>query len=141
MKSLHDSSFNGKCRELWQKIRGKKNIEIIIAVILAGIAIIVYIGVSLKGSADKNNYSATSVMTGEMSKNEKRLAETISQIEGVGDCTALISVGTNNEVIGVIVVAQGANDMDKKVRIIRCVELATGVSVDQIQVYQMSNGG
>ena len=46
MKSLHKKGIKERCKELFARIGGVKNIEIIIAAILAVIAIIVYIGIS-----------------------------------------------------------------------------------------------
>ena len=138
MKSLRKESFKGKCKEIFGRIRSVKNIEIVIAAILAVVALTVYIGISF--GAKRASKGVSAVVT-EMTEEERRLSETISKIEGVGECATLITKGDNKEVVGVIVVAAGAKDMSKKVQIIRCVETATGVTVDRIQVYQMANGG
>ena len=139
MKSLHKKGIKERCKELFARIGGVKNIEIIIAAILAVIAIIVYISISF--SAKKASSGSASMIMSEMTGNEKRLSEMISRIDGIGECVTLINTGQNKEVVGVIVVAEGANDISKTVQIIRCVEIATGATVDRIQVYQMANGG
>ena len=141
MKSLREKSNKGRISTLFSKLKSVKNIEIIIAAVLAFVAILLYFGISFSGSR-KSTVGATSVSaSSSMSTDEKRLAETISRIEGVGECTTFIKIGANKEAVGVIVVAEGANDVKKRVEIIRCVEIATGVTVDKIQVYQMENGG
>jgi len=138
MKSLHDQSFKGKCKALVRRIRSIKNIEIVIAAVLALLAIMIYVGISL--SAGKRANTVSTVMSG-MTEEEKRLSDMISHIDGVGDAAALITTGKDKEIVGVVVVAEGANDMTKKVQIVRLVETATGATVDRIQVYQMANGG
>ena len=138
MKSLRSQTLKDRCRDLYRRVRSVKNIEIIIAAVLAVIAITVYVGLSLSAKTGANGAVA---LTAEMTDEEKRLADTISRIDGVGSCTTLITTGANKDIVGVIVVAEGASDMSKRIEIIRCVETATGATVDRIQVYQMANGG
>lgn len=137
MKSQRNDTMRGRLRGLLDRIRAVKNIEIVIAAILAILAIAVYIGISFSA----NKASGVTSITSGMTEEEIRLSEMISRIDGVGEAAALITTGKDKEIVGVIVVAEGAKDIAKKVAIIRCVETATGATVDRIQVYQMANGG
>ena len=141
MKSLREKWNKGRIGAFFSRLKSVKNIEIIIAAVLALVAIVLYFGISLSGNRKSAVGVAAVSSSSSMSADEKRLAETISCIEGVGECTTFIKTGANKEAVGVIVVAEGANDVKKRVEIIRCVEVATGVTVDKIQVYQMANGG
>ena len=76
-----------------------------------------------------------------MNEKEARLAGLISEISGVGKTNVLITTGSEENIVGVVVVAEGAKDMTNRVKMIRCVEKATGATVDQIEIFEMSNGG
>ena len=119
------------------KLKSVKNIEIIIAVLLSVIAITLYFVVS---AADASKEKSKTTIA-EMNDNERRVAEMISEISGVGDSRVLITGDAKNGVVGVVVIAEGANDMTSRVKIIRLVEKATGASVDQIEIFEMEKGG
>ena len=135
MKFLRE--MKGKISESkwFQKLKSVKNLEIIIAVILALIAIVIYFAISVNGGS-----RATSQMA-DMSESEKRVAEMISEISGVGDARVLITSAADKSLLGVVVVAEGVGDMGNRVKIIRLVEKATGATVDQIEIFEMENGG
>ena len=121
------------------KLKNVKNIEIIVAVVLALIAAITYFVVTAKTSDSSEQTQATSIM--EMDEREAKLARLISEIAGVGRASVLITTGSDKEVVGVVVVAQGASEMSNRVKMIRCVETATGVTVDKIEIFEMDIGG
>ena len=135
MKFLRE--MKGKISESkwFQRLKSVKNLEIIIAVILALVAIVVYFSISVKGGSKLTSQST------EMSDSEKRIAEMISEISGVGDARVLITSHADKTLLGVIVVAEGLGNMDNRVKIIRLVEKATGATVDQIEIFEMENGG
>ena len=120
------------------KLKSIKNVEIVIAVILALVAAIAYFAVTaLTAKGDE----AVETAIVQMNESEARLAEMISEISGVGRSRVLITNGENAEVIGVVVVAEGAEDMSNRVKMIRCVEKATGATVDKIEIFAMGKGG
>jgi len=139
MKLIRDKWNRLKESKLLAKLRSVKNIEIILAAVLALIAIVLYFSVTAVSRAEKSA-GDTSVFA-EMTDSEKRLSDTISQIDGIGEASVLITLGGDGAPVGVVVVASGANSIEKRVQIIRCVEIATGVTVDKIQVYKKANGG
>ena len=137
MKFLHDIKEKvGKSR-LVAKLKTVKNIEIVIAVVLALVAAVTYFAISAK----KSNSATTGSKSVQMTEEEARLAELISEISGVGRSRVLITTGVEEEVIGVVVVAEGASDVNNRVKMIRCVEKATGATVDEIEIFEMANGG
>ena len=137
MKFLRDLKEKITNSGAFKKLKEVKNLEIIIAALLAIIAIVVYFAVSTKGASPKNATQSTV----EMTETEARVAKMISDIAGVGKARVLITNGADKEVVGVIVVAEGASDMNNRVKMIRLVEKATGASVDRIEIFEMEKGG
>ena len=135
MKLLREAKTKIANSKWFTRLKSVKNLEIVVAVILALIAIVVYFVIA--GGRNAKSASASA----EMTENEKRVAEMISEISGVGDARVLISSGADKEIVGVVVVAEGAGGMDNRVKIIRLVEKATGATVDRIEIFEMEKGG
>lgn len=136
MKSI--PNLSEKVKGLFSKIKVKKNAEIVIAAILALIAIVAYFAI---GAAGRTKSASTGgKISAEMTDEEKRISAMISEIDGIGSARVYISYD-DKKVSGVVVVAKGADKTDKKVQIVRLLEIATGASVDQIQIFQKANGG
>lgn len=136
MRSIRSIKERIASNKVISRLKKVKNIEIVIAVILALIAAIAYFAIGAKSSE-----SASTNANVAMSEGEARLAELISEIAGVGKSRVLITTGSEKEVVGVVVVAEGVTDMSNRVKVIRCVEKATGATVDQIEIFEMENGG
>ncbi len=132
MKFLRDIKQKISQSNWFSKLKNTKNLEIVIAVILAVVAAIAYFTISAKSK----NAVPSSVET-TMNAEEAKIAETISQISGVGRTRVLLTTGADSQVVGVVIVAQGAESMENRVKMIRCVEKATGASVDQIEIFEM----
>ena len=124
--------------KLISKLKKVKNLEIIVAVVLALIAAVSYVAVTVGSSKKIDRQSSVTVS---MDERESKLANLISEISGVGRTRVLITSDGKDEVRGVVVVAEGADNMTNRVKMIRCVETATGVTVDKIQIFEMNNGG
>ena len=135
MKFLRDAKNKIANSKLMTKLKGVKNLEIVLAVLLAAVAVVAYVAISVGGGAKK---SETQV---QMTEAEARVAEVISEISGVGKTRVLITNGADKSVVGVVVVAEGASNMDSRVKMIRLVEKATGATVDQIEIFEMAKGG
>ena len=140
MKFIHEFKQKVASSKLITKLKSVKNVEIIIAVVLALVAAVTYFVIAAKGKSKVTSASLNSYKV-EMTESEARLARTISDIAGVGEANVLISRSADGEIVGVVVVAKGANDMTNRVKMIRCIEKATGASVDKIEIFEMSNGG
>ena len=135
MKFLRDVKGKIAKSKWFIKLKSVKNLEIILAVLLAAVAIVVYVAISFGGGPKKSSVQA------EMTEAEARVAQTISEIAGVGRARVLITNGADKNVVGVVVVAEGADDITNRVKMIRLVEKATGASVDQIEIFEMAKGG
>ena len=135
MKFLRDAKNKIANSKLITKLKGVKNLEIVLAVLLAAVAVVAYVAISVGGGAKK---SETQV---QMTEAEARVAEVISEISGVGKTRVLITNGADKSVVGVVVVAEGASNMDSRVKMLRLVEKATGATVDQIEIFEMAKGG
>ena len=120
------------------KLKRIKNLEIVIAVILALIAAVAYFVVTARTTGEDG---ASTFVSAQMTEPEARLAEMISEISGVGRSRVLITTGEDSDVIGVVVVAEGAENMTNRIKMIRCVEKATGATVDEIEIFEMQKGG
>ena len=138
MKYLRDRMAQWKKGKLISKLKKVKNFEIIVAVVLALIAAISYVAVTVGSSKKVDKQTSVTVS---MDERETKLANLISEISGVGRTQVLITSDGKDEVRGVVVVAEGADNMINRVKVIRCVETATGVTVDKIQIFEMNNGG
>lgn len=136
MKFLHDVKSKIAKSKWFVKLKSVKNVEIVLAVALAAIAIVAYVAISLGGGAKKTQSAEP-----QMTEAEARVAQVISEISGVGKARVLITAGADKSVVGVVVVAEGANNIDSRVKMIRCVSAATGASVDQIEIFEMAKGG
>lgn len=133
-----------KSNKLIQKLKSVKHIEIWIAILITVLAIGLYFCMSAKERTPKNNFLSNS------SSEESNLETIISQIKGVGKVKVLITSSSSkgltqksdvsqmpSEIIGVIVVAEGVNDVDIKVKILKAIQTATGVTVDKITIFEM----
>ena len=137
MKFLRDVKGKLAKAQWFIKLKEVKNLEIIVAAIFAIIAIAVYFIISAGGT----KVGKTNSTVAEMTENEKRVAEMISEISGVGETRVLITSDGNKEVVGVVVVAEGATAMENRIRIMRLIGKATGATVDQIEIFEMEKGG
>ena len=136
MKFIHDLKAKLEKNKAVVKLKSIKNIELVIAAVLAIIAIASYFLITAKSKA-----SATTTAEIEMSAQEARIAEMISEVDGVGRSRVLITKDSEDQVLGVVVVAEGTDNMDNRVKVIRLVQKATGVSVDRIEIFEMVKGG
>ena len=135
MKFLRDAKNKIANSKLVAKLKGVKNLEIVLAVLLAAVAVVAYVALSVGGGEKKKQTQV------QMTEAEARVAEVISEISGVGKTRVLITNGADKSVVGVVVVAEGASNMDSRVKMIRLVEKATGATVDQIEIFEMAKGG
>ena len=115
-----------------KKLRGIKNIQIIVAIFIIAVALIIYssVSTSLKTKSD----TATSGISSSMSEQEQRLSAILSRIEGAGEVEAMITQN-NGEIVGVLTTAQGANDITVRLRLLDTAATALGVSKQVINVY------
>ena len=134
------SSDNDKIREIISKIKGIKNIKIILGLIIVAILILTYGSVKLKTESLNNGTtkeSQTTVTSAEYTEEEKKLADILSEIEGIGKTKVMICNGTEEQINGVIVVAEGANSPLVELQIKNAVATALKVNFNSVKVYSM----
>lgn len=77
--------------------------------------------------------STTEVSSSEL---ESRIENILSKIDGVGKVSVLLTYNEEN-LEGVVVVAEGVKDIDTRVDIISAIEVITGLGKHKIKVYEM----
>lgn len=121
-----------RARELLKKIAGEKRLATLVLMLLAGLMLI---GLSFALSRQKEQpadlgrdvtYAAGSV--------EERLAHVLSQIAGAGQVEVLVTEGDQG-VLGVLVVADGAQELSVRTELMRAAMTALDVPADAVEVF------
>lgn len=124
--------MKGKLKSIAEKLKTVRHIELILLAAAICIAILVYLGVSNKDGAEIPVYTPQSQGQSE----EARLEELLESITGVGDCTVMVTYGEDGGVEGVVVSAEGAGDMNVKLKIIDVICTLMNVDGGKIKVYK-----
>lgn len=156
-----------KIKEGYLKLKSIKNFEIIVALIIIAITLLIYFSVNEKEKLSSN--AVKSDATNDSETLEGRLSDILSEIEGVGEVSVLITYNslnvdekstevsstndtTNslgqilsnqtssrsdnyNEVLGVIVVAEGGDNVRVKMNILSAVSTALDINPNSIQIF------
>lgn len=115
------------------KNQGHKNIRLIAAIFIIAMALLIYSSVATNNAVrDASVPSAYG-----MDQEESRLASVLEGLEGVGRVQTMITRGGDNEIVGVIVIAEGAEDIGVRLRLLSAVTTAMGVDKQIVNVYTM----
>lgn len=117
-----------------KKIRGIKNIRLIAAIFIIAVALIIYSNVAADRAASDRTAGAPETS---MDSDESRLAGILEGLEGVGRVETMITRGEDDEVVGIIVIAEGAEDIATRLRLLSAVTTAMGVDKQIVNVYTM----
>lgn len=117
-----------------KKIRGIKNIRLIAAIFIIAVALIIYSNVAADRAASESTAGAPETS---MDSDESRLAGILEGLEGVGRVETMITRGENDEVVGIIVIAEGAENIATRLRLLSAVTTAMGVDKQIVNVYTM----
>ena len=117
-----------------KKIRGIKNIRLIAAIFIIAVALIIYSNVAADRAAADRTAGAPETS---MDSDESRLAGILEGLEGVGRVETMITRGEDGEVVGIIVIAEGAEDIATRLRLLSAVTTAMGVDKQIVNVYTM----
>lgn len=118
--------------ELLKKIAGEKKLATLVLMLLVGLALI---GLSFAFSQQAEQpsdygrdvtYAAGGV--------EERLARVLSQIAGAGQVEVLVTEGEQG-VVGVLVVADGAQELSVRTELMRAAMTALDVPADAVEVF------
>ena len=127
--------------KLFEKLKNIKHIEIIIAIIFGVILLMIYLS-TFSNSSISNNSSAATTASAYSTELEDRLEGLLSNIKGAGKVKVMIvlksgtelSSTTLPEIASCIVVAEGADDLNVKLNILKAVESAIRVPTTNIEV-------
>lgn len=181
------ANLKEKVKNLYKKLKTIKNIEIIIALVIISIAVLIYFTIEGKREEETSSIS-TEKVTNETSLTdglEDRLANILTEIEGAGKVSVMITYETTSEVVtadkvdthtttsgvgdgtvtnttsnstpiivtgvdgseviilqekmpqikGVIIVAEGADNVAVKMRLMSATSTVLGVNANSIQIF------
>lgn len=134
----------------FEKIKSIKNIEVICALLIVAIVLLIYSSFS---AASQNN-SQVNNNTTTMNSTEQRLAKMLSGIEGVGDVEIMIYTGErdnsygyissinldnidSDKIQGVMILAQGADNISTRIKLLNTTSTLLGIQSDKIQIYTL----
>lgn len=108
---------------VFEKIKGIKNIKIIVLIFIIAIALIIYSNVAT------TNRSAQTFQNDV----ETRLSSILSSVEGAGEVETMITK-SSGQVVGVLVIADGANNPLVRLRLLQAASSALGVDSEIVSV-------
>ncbi len=123
-----------KGSSLLKKLRGIKNIRLIAAIFIIAIALLIYSSVA---TGNASRAADSDVSSSEMDAEEARLASVLRGLEGVGRVETMITRDADDEIVGIIVIAEGAEGIAVRLRLLSAVTTAMGVDDKIVNVYTM----
>lgn len=116
-----------------KKIKGIKNIRIIAAIFIIAVALLIYSSVATGNAA---RTASSDEQSTEMDEEESRLASILEGLEGVGRVETMIT-REDDTIVGILVIAEGAEDIAVRLRLLSAVTTAMGVDKQIVNVYTM----
>lgn len=116
-----------------KKIKGIKNIRIIATIFIIAVALLIYSSVATGNAARSASSDEQST---EMDEDENRLASILEGLEGVGRVETMIT-REDDTIVGILVIAEGAEDIAVRLRLLSAVTTAMGVDKQIVNVYTM----
>lgn len=133
-----------KFKNFAKKCKNIKGFEIICALVIAVIAIGIYFSVNAVNTRQEDS-PTVSAGDGKIVTSIKNL---LSQIDGVGECDVLVTykptdgentvdgMDATDNVQGVVVVAQGGQDVLVQIKIINALCTLLNIQADDIQIFE-----
>lgn len=116
-----------------KKIKGIKNIRLIAAIFIIAVAFLIY---STVAAADSVGTASQTEQSASMDDEESRLAAILGGLDGVGEVEVMMT-RRDDEIVGVLVLAEGAEDIAVMLRILSATTTAMGVDKGIVDVYAM----
>ena len=116
-----------------KKIKGIKNIRLIAAIFIIAVALLIY---STVAAADSVGTASQTEQSASMDDEESRLAAILGGLDGVGEVEVMMT-RRDDEIVGVLVLAEGAEDIAVMLRILSATTTAMGVDKGIVDVYAM----
>ncbi|MDR3216485.1 MAG: hypothetical protein LBT55_03610 [Clostridiaceae bacterium] len=132
---LSVSASKTKLSALVKKIKGIKNIELIVSLVVIAVALLIYAGIKSAPAKDTAEPDSVNTAASEMTVEETRLAAVLSRIEGVGKVTVMISKSDDGKPISAVVVAEGAKNPGIKLKLLEAVETALSLPGSAVEIY------
>ena len=114
----------------FKKLKGIKNLQIIVVIFIIAVGLIIYSTVMTRTDTKTTESTASSVMTAD----EQRLSAMLSNIVGAGKVDAMITTDSG-KITGVLIVADGADNITVRLRLIDATATALGVSKNIVNVF------
>lgn len=143
------SSYSEKLKNFRAKVKTIKNIEIIIGVVIICIVVLIYSTVTSKPESNKISGLSDNKSYGENATElEMRLGEILSEIDGAGRVSVMISQETCEDgasaegqikASGVVIVADGADNVMVRMNLITATKTLLDVDADAIQIFDRNN--
>ena len=118
----------------FRRLKSIKNIRVIAVIFIIAVALLIYstvaAGVGETAAREDNGVSA-------MDEEEARLAAVLGGIEGAGKVQTMISRDSDDNIVGVLVIAEGADDITVMLKLLSATTTALGVDRQIVDVYTM----
>lgn len=115
----------------FKKLKGIKNLQIIVVIFIIAVALIIYSTVMTgKSAKSSDSVGVSSVQTSD----EQRLSAMLSNLVGAGNVETMITE-CDGKITGVLVIAEGADDITVRLRLIDATATALGVSKNIVNVF------
>lgn len=124
--------MKGRLKNFAEKLKTVKHIELILLAAAVCIALLIYLGVNESKESNLPVYSVQQPQSSE----EARLEALLESVIGVGDCSVMITYGEDGRAEGVVVSAEGAGDMNVKLKIIDIICTLMDVDGGKIKIYK-----
>ncbi len=108
---------------VFEKIKGIKNIKIIVLIFIIAIALIIYSNVATTKQSEQTFQN----------DEEARLSSILSSVEGAGEVETMITK-SSGQVVGVLVIADGASNPLVRLRLLQATSSALGVDYEIVSV-------
>lgn len=118
----------------FRRLRSVKNIRVIAVIFIIAVALLIYSTVAA-GVRETTAREDTGVSS--MDEEETRLAAVLGGIEGAGRVQTMITRDGDDRIVGVLVIAEGADDITVMLRLLAATTTALGVDRQIVDVYTM----
>ncbi|MCQ2602423.1 MAG: hypothetical protein MJ193_00705 [Clostridia bacterium] len=122
-----------KVKKAYEKVAKIKNIKLLVILFIIAIALLIYS--TIKEKTAKTAMMVASVET-TMDADETRLANILESIKNAGEVKTIITQKDGN-IVGVVIVAEGADDIAVRIKLIDATATALGIDKNIINVYKM----
>lgn len=122
-----------KVKKAYEKVAKIKNFKLLVVLFIIAIALLIYS--TVKEKTAKTEETVAMVET-TMDGDEMRLSNVLESIEKAGEVKTIITE-KDGEIVGVVVVAEGADDIGVRIKLIDATATALGIDKRIINVYKM----